>query len=138
LPWVAATVWDMSGGKMSIAVVDDDSSVRKALARLLEANSFDTETYGSAQEFLDSLKQKKPACLVLDLHMPDFGGLELQHHLRRNGIKIPTVIITAHNEIGLRERCSSAGAAAFLVKPLTDKILIESINTATKGARVQH
>ena len=128
----------MSGGKMSIAVVDDDSSVRKALARLLEANSFDAHTYGSAQEFLDSLKLKKPECLVLDLHMPDFGGLELQHHLRRNGITIPTVVITAHNEIGLRERCSSAGAAAFLVKPLTDKILIESINKATKSARVEH
>src|SRR5690242_11636601 len=128
----------MSGGKMSIAVVDDDSSVRKALARLLEANSFDAETYGSAQEFIDSLEIKRPECLVLDLHMPDYGGLELQYHLCRNGIGIPTVIITAHNEIGLRERCSSAGAAAFLVKPLIDKILIESINIATKSARVEH
>ena len=118
---------------MSIAVVDDDSSVRKALARLLAANSFDADTYGSAQEFLDSLKTKRPECLVLDLHMPDYGGLELQHHLRRHGIDIPTVIITAHNEIGLRQRCSSAGAAAFLVKPLTDKMLIESINIATKS-----
>lgn len=123
---------------MSIAVVDDDSSVRKALARLLEANSFDAETYGSAQEFLDSLKIKRPDCLVLDLHMPDFGGLELQYRLRRSAIAIPTVIITAHNEIGLRERCSSAGAAAFLVKPLTGKALIDSINMATKSARVAH
>jgi len=122
---------------MSIAIVDDDSSVRKALARLLEANSFDAHTYGSAQEFLESLKVKKPECLLLDLHMPDYGGLELQHHLRRNGIAIPTVIITAHNEIGLRDRCSSAGAAAFLVKPLTDKILIESINMATKRTCAQ-
>lgn len=128
----------MPGRKMSIAVVDDDNSVRKALARLLTANSFDTQTYGSAQEFLDSLNVQQPECLVLDLHMPDYGGLELQHYLRRNGIKIPTVIITAHNEIGLRERCTNAGAAAFLVKPLTDKMLIESINTATKSARVEH
>lgn len=127
----------MPGHKMSIAVVDDDFSVRKALARLLTANSFDADTYGSAREFLDSLDRKKPECLVLDLHMPDYGGLELQHYLRRHGIKIPTVIITAHNEIGLRERCSNAGAAAFLVKPLTGKILIESINNATTGAAPQ-
>lgn len=124
----------MPGRKMSIAIVDDDLSVRKALARLLKANSFEAHAYGSAREFLDSLKLKQPECLVLDLHMPDFGGLELQHYLRRNGIKIPTVIITAHNEIGLRERCTNAGAAAFLIKPLTDNTLIESINSAAQRA----
>ena len=124
----------MPGRKMSVAIVDDDQSVRKALARLLTANFFETDTYGSAQEFIDSLSLKRPECLVLDLHMPDFGGLELQHHLRRNGIKIPTVIITAHNEIGLRERCVNAGAVAFLVKPLTENVLVESINSVTQGA----
>ena len=115
---------------MSIAVVDDDSSVRKALARLLEANSFDADTYGSAQEFLDSLEIKRPECLVLDLHMPDYGGLELLHDLRRKGATIPTIVITAHNEIGLRERCSIAGATAFLVKPLADRLLVDAINAA--------
>jgi FixJ family two-component response regulator len=124
----------MPGRRISIAVVDDDLSVRKALARLLEANSFDAKTYSSGAEFFDSLKVGKPECLVLDLHMPEYGGLELQHDLRRNGIAIPTVIITAHNEIGLRERCSSAGAAAFLVKPLTDKLLIEAINAVTHAS----
>jgi FixJ family two-component response regulator len=122
----------MPAPKMSIAIVDDDTSVRLALGRLLAANSFDAHTYGSAQEFLKSLEVKKPACLVLDLHMPDYGGLELQHYLRRNGIKMPTVIITAHNEIGLRERCTNAGAAAFLVKPLSGNILIQSINGAVQ------
>lgn len=122
----------MPTGKMSIAIVDDDSSVRKALARLLTANSFDTHTYGSAREFLESLEVRKPACLVLDLHMPDYGGLELQRYLRRNGITMPTVIITAHNEIGLRERCANAGAAAFLVKPLTESVLIKSIGDAVQ------
>lgn len=125
----------MPRGKMSVAIVDDDLSVRKALARLLTANSFDAETYGSAREFLESLKVTTPECLVLDLHMPDFGGLELQHHLWRKGIAIPTVIITAHSEIGLRERGTNAGAAAFLVKPLTDNVLIESITSAAGKAR---
>ena len=123
----------MSDGRPLIAVVDDDSSVRKALGHLLTVKSYAANTFGSAKEFLDSLDQGAPPnCLVLDLHMPECGGLDLQHHLLRNGIKIPTVIITAHDEIGLRERCSNAGASAFLVKPISVDILIDAIDAAMK------
>jgi FixJ family two-component response regulator len=122
----------MPNGKMKIAIVDDDLSVRKALGRLLTANSLDVQTYGSAREFLESLAVRKPDCLVLDLHMPDYGGLALQHYLRRKGIIVPTVIITAHNEIGLREHCANAGAGAFLVKPLAETVLIDSIYAAVQ------
>jgi FixJ family two-component response regulator len=111
-----------------VFVVDDDQSVRKALARLLTANLYTAETYGSAQEFLESLKVRKPQCLVLDLHMPDFGGLDLQLHLNRKGIKIPTVVVTGHPEAGLRKQCEEAGAAAFLVKPLTSAALLGAID----------
>jgi FixJ family two-component response regulator len=120
----------LSNGRPLIAVVDDDLSVRKALAHLLAVKSYTASTFGSAKEFLSSLDQQKPNCLVLDLHMPEWGGLDLQHHLLRNGIKIPTVIITAHDEIGLRERCSNAGASAFLVKPISVEALIDAIDTA--------
>ncbi len=122
----------MPVAKISVAIVDDDLSVRKALGRLLRANSFEAETYGSAQDFLDSLNVRKPECLILDLHMPDYGGLELKRYLNRNNINIPTVIITAHNDPGLREQCSRAGSEAFLVKPLTNMALIDSINRATQ------
>jgi FixJ family two-component response regulator len=122
----------MADGGPLIAVVDDDTSVRKALAHLLTLNAYTTNTFGSAKEFLNSLGQGTPNCLVLDLQMPDWSGLDLQHHLLRNGIKIPTVIITAHDEIGLRERCSSAGAAAFLVKPISVDALINAIDSAMK------
>ena len=121
----------MHGAKKCIAVVDDDLSVRKALGRLLQANAFEAETFGSAKAFLASLSMRKPECLILDLNMPDYGGLDLQRYLKRNGINIPTVIITAHNEPGLQERCSLAGAAAFLIKPLTTKALMDSISRAT-------
>lgn len=113
-----------------IAVVDDDASVRKALARLLTASSFDTETYGSAREFMDTGTAKPPQCLVLDLHMPEQSGLDLQHQLRLAGIKIPTIIVTAHNEPGLRERCESAGVSAFLLKPLNHASLVGAIKAA--------
>jgi FixJ family two-component response regulator len=113
-----------------VALVDDDASVRKALARLLSASSFEITTFGSAGEFLKSVKEAAPECLVVDLHMPDVTGLDLQRHLVRAGIHIPTIMITGHNEPGLRERCESAGIATFLVKPVDAKLLIGEINSA--------
>jgi len=79
----------------SIAVVDDDLPVRKALVRLLGARCFKAVTYGSAQEFINSLARGVPECLIVDLQMPEMTGLELQHHLDRVGVHIPTVVITA-------------------------------------------
>jgi FixJ family two-component response regulator len=114
-----------------IAIVDDDASVRKALARLLAASSFDIDTYGSARDFLASLRTGKPDCLVVDLHMPELTGFDLQRQLALIGVQIPTIVITAYNEPGLRERCQSAGAAAFLLKPLNGSTLIGVINAAT-------
>jgi FixJ family two-component response regulator len=124
----------MSDRAIRVAIVDDDASVRKALARLLSAYSFDIITYGSASDFLKALGVGQPQCLVLDLHMPDITGLDLQRHLLRAGISIPTIIITAYDEPGVRERCYTAGAAAFLVKPLNDALLVNAINAATAHA----
>ena len=121
----------MTNPSARIAIVDDDASVRKALARLLTASSFNIETYGSARDFLASLKAGRPDCLVVDLHMPELTGFDLQRQLARIGINIPTIVITAYNEPGLRERCQSAGAAAFLLKPLDGSTLIGVINAAT-------
>jgi FixJ family two-component response regulator len=113
-----------------IAVVDDDASIRKALARMLAASSFNVETYGSARDFLDSLELGPPDCLIVDLRMPDVSGLDLQRDLARTDIKIPTIVITGHDEPGLRERCQSAGAVAFLLKPLDQSTLIGTVNLA--------
>jgi FixJ family two-component response regulator len=63
--------------------------------------------------------------------MPGVTGLDLQNHLHRMGIAIPTIIITAYNEIGLREKCIAAGASSFLVKPIDSEILIDAINCAS-------
>jgi FixJ family two-component response regulator len=118
----------------SIAIVDDDPSVLKALARLLSTHSFNTRTYLSARQFLASLSEWLPDCLIADLQMPEMTGLELQHHLARKGIRIPTIIITAHDEAGMRERCKSAGAVAYLSKPVHDTSLFDAIATASKSA----
>jgi FixJ family two-component response regulator len=121
-----------------IAVIDDDESVRKALARLLSASCYDIRTYGSAREFIKSDMSELPGCLLLDLYMPEISGLDLQNQLRKAGITIPTIVITAHDEPGLRERCQSAGVAAFLTKPLNQDALISAINNAMETAKVRN
>jgi FixJ family two-component response regulator len=122
----------MSPPTAQIAIVDDDASVRKALMRLLQASSYTVKAFGSASEFLASLNQHIPDCLIVDLQMPSTNGLELQISLARAGIVIPTIVITAHDEPGSRERCSTAGAAAYLLKPVRKKELIATIKAATK------
>jgi len=77
-----------------VAIVDDDPSVLKALSRLLKSHSFRTSAFTSAAEFLRALPDGLPDCLILDLHMPEMTGLQLQLHLRHSRIKIPTIVIT--------------------------------------------
>jgi FixJ family two-component response regulator len=113
-----------------IAIVDDDPSVLKALARLLRGRAFEARTYTSARDFLAALPEGLPECLIVDLQMPEMTGLELQRHLNSTGIRIPTIVITAHDEAGARERSESAGAIAFLSKPLQDTSLLAAIENA--------
>jgi FixJ family two-component response regulator len=119
---------------VSIAIVDDDPSVLRGLGRLIRTCFRDTRTYYSAQEFLDSLQHCVPTCLIVDLQMPEMTGLDLQNNLKRNGVRIPTIIITAHDEFGTRQLCAAAGAHAYLLKPLQGPTLIAAINTATGRA----
>lgn len=123
----------MATSEHRIAIVDDDVSVLKALSRLLGARSFATETYPSAQAFLDSLRNGRPECLIVDLQMPEMTGLELQRHLIGNGIHIPTIVITAHNDVNSRERCKTAGAIEYLLKPLQSATLLAAIGKAIGG-----
>src|SRR5215475_9023822 len=111
-----------------IAIVDDDAFVLKALARLLRTKSIATEVFGSALEFLSSLTERRPDCIIADLQMPEMSGLELQQDLARRGISIPTIIITAHDEPGMRERCKAAGAIAYLDKPVQHSLLFAALD----------
>jgi FixJ family two-component response regulator len=119
----------------SVAIVDDDPSVLKALARLLSVRSLVARTYQSGAQFLDSLAESPPDCLILDLQMPEMTGLELQQNLNRRGLRIPTIIITAHDEAGMRDRCKSAGAVAYLSKPVQDTLLFDAIAAATNFSK---
>src|ERR1044072_774197 len=118
-----------------VAIVDDEPAVRTALARLLDASSFETTTFGSAREFIDSMRRDVPECLIVDVHMPDFSGLDLQRYLNRIDKKIPTIVITAFDDAGIRERSAASGAKAFLTKPLHGPTLIDAITTAMMDSR---
>lgn len=120
----------MSHPALRVAVVDDDQSVRKALARLLRTAHFDAEGFASAGDLLRALESGSFQCLVVDLQMPEINGLDLQNHLKRNGIDIPLIFMTAYSEPGIRERCEAAGAFAFLMKPLDRLVLTNTIHAA--------
>jgi FixJ family two-component response regulator len=117
-----------------IAVVDDDASVRKALKRLLETSSYEVQIFDTAREFIAILPHCIPECMIIDLQMPNMTGLELLYRLARSGIKIPTIVISAFDEPGVRERCLSAGAVAYLLKPLRKAVLIDAITEAIESS----
>jgi FixJ family two-component response regulator len=120
----------------NVVIIDDDLAVLKALARLLRAHAFAVVTFQSGRQFLTSLPEPLPDCLILDLQMPGMTGLEIQQDLARKGIRIPTIVITAHDEAGIRERCKSAGAIAYLGKPVPQAALFAAIEAArSDGAR---
>jgi FixJ family two-component response regulator len=121
----------MPSNPLHVAIVDDDASVLTALSRLLGTCSYRTATYQSAGAFLESLRHSTPQCLVVDMQMPEVTGLDLLHHLTRHGIRIPTVVITGHDEAGNRARCEAVGTRAYLLKPLQGDVLIAAIDAIT-------
>ncbi len=120
----------MIDAKPYVAVVDDDESVRKSLHRLIRSAGLDAETFASADEFLQAVDTRAPNCLVLDVHMPNMGGLALQSELARRGDHVPIVFITAHDDESTREQALNAGAADFLIIPFDGSTFIEVIEKA--------
>jgi FixJ family two-component response regulator len=119
--------------RLLVAIVDDEESVRTSLRRLFRASALDAATFASGQEFLDALATQVPDCLVLDLQMPGLSGLEVQRRLTAGGIPVPTIIISADDAPETRERCLSAGTAAYLCKPFDDRILLSMIARVVGG-----
>jgi FixJ family two-component response regulator len=119
-----------SGFPVIVAVVDNEASVRKALLRLLRAAGLEAHTFASASEFLEALSSQRYDCVVLDLHMPEMSGFDLQRDTTFVREAIPTIVITAHDEPGTGQKCMALGAAAYLRKPFDDKDLLSAIEDA--------
>ena len=113
-----------------IAIVDDEDSVRKALARLLRSSGMEVATFASGDEFLAAVGNIPVDCVVLDLHMPRVSGFEVQLQLARLGKRTGVVIITGHDTPESRARALAGGAAAYLLKPIDEQVLLDAIAAA--------
>lgn len=119
-----------------VFVVDDDPSVRSSTLRLLRSVGFDVETFASADEFLARPPADRPACLVLDVHLPGRSGLDLQQELVGAGVTMPIVFVTGQGDIPMTVRAMKAGAIEFLTKPYRRNHLLDAVKTAIERDRV--
>ena len=126
----------MSQTQPVVAIVDDDVSIQRALARLLYAVGWQAVTFTSAEAFLQTSMQALPDCLVLDVWLPGMNGVELLEHVVATGSTLPAVIITAHDDLQMRMRAMQAGAVAYLLKPLDGQDLLQALQAALDGQRL--
>jgi FixJ family two-component response regulator len=113
-----------------VFVVDDDVAIRDAVRKLISSVGLRVETFGSTREFLNSKRSEAPACLVLDVRLPDVSGLEFQRDLAKSNIQIPIIFITGHADIPMTVRAMKAGAVEFLTKPFRGQELLDAIQDA--------
>jgi len=112
-----------------VFVIDDDASMREAISRLLHAIGLTVRTFGSAREFLGTRLPDIPACVVLDVRLPDLSGLDLQREMVERGIHVPIIFITGHGDIQMSVQAMKAGAVEFLTKPFRDQELIDAVRS---------
>jgi FixJ family two-component response regulator len=121
---------------LSIAIVDDEPSVRVSLRRLCNALGMRASVYASGAAFLDSLADgSTPDCVLLDMHMPEMTGLDVQRQLSARGSRIPIIVVTADDSPEANDRGITAGAFAFLRKPIGIDELVCAVNSATRRWR---
>lgn len=113
-----------------VFVVDDDASVRDAVRSLICSVGLRVETFGSTREFLQAKRTGAPACLVLDVRLPDVGGLEFQRELAETEVPIPIIFITGHADVPMTVRAMKAGAVEFLTKPFRGQELLDAVQEA--------
>ncbi len=118
----------------SIAIVDDDESVLKALSRLLGAAGLDVHAFGSGREFLDSLATAPVECVLLDIRMPDLDGFAVARHLAAASERLPFIFMTAHDSETNRRLAEELGAVAFLRKPASEEKILAVIRRALAPA----
>jgi len=107
----------------TIYIVDDDEAVRDSTRALLESYDHVVEDYASAREFLSAFDDLDDGCLLLDLNMPEMGGIEVLEILRDRGAGIAVIVVTAQSDTALLERARRAGAFALVRKPVDDNLL---------------
>jgi RNA polymerase sigma factor (sigma-70 family) len=114
----------------TVFVVDDEPEIRRSLRWLIESVGLPVETYESGQEFLAQVDLTRPGCIVLDVRMPEIGGLELQSRVIQANSVLPIIVISAYADVPMAVRALSNGALHFLEKPFSDQVLLDKVQEA--------
>ena len=136
--WFAGRSLNFMNHTQTVCIVDDDDAVRDSMRVLVESYGHTVRDYPSATAFLSDLRDPEPGCLLLDLHMPGMGGLELVELLRRRHVRTPIIIVTARNDARQAQQLKDAKVLVQLSKPVTDEELIGWIERALLGNRVAY
>ena len=115
-----------------VAVVDDDSSVRAALARRLRADGLTVRAFSSAQEYLTACAESAPGCLILDVYLGGMSGLQLRDHLSATAAKLPVILMTAHHAIPTAELLPRSNRGGYLRKPFDSDTLVAMVRSALR------
>lgn len=116
--------------KRVVHVIDDEETIRKAVGFTLRTAGFAVETYGSGVDFLKIADEAERGSIVLDMHMPDMNGLQVQAALTQMDISMPVVMLTGNGDIALAIQAMKAGAVDFLAKPIERALLLDAIDRA--------
>jgi len=122
--------------KAIVFVIDDDVSVRESLELLIQSQGWQSETFASAQEFLDRPRALVPTCLLLDISLPGLNGLELQKRIRIDRREMPIIFITGCGDVPKTVQAMKAGAVEFLTKPFNEDVLLTAIQQGLERSRV--
>ena len=120
----------MNGPNPTIFIIDDDSSMRRALSYLLQSAGYKVETYSSAEKFLQRDPYDGVGCMLLDVRMPGLSGMDLQEKLMRPDYMMPIIFLTGHGELSMGVHAMKKGAVDFLTKPCDDEQLLAAVNRA--------
>jgi FixJ family two-component response regulator len=116
-----------------ICIVDDDESVADSLKVLLEIFGFDVQSYRSGADFLADDRCRTAGCLVIDQHMPGMNGLDVVDCLQREGIRLPTILISGRLDANTKERAANLGVTKIIDKPFAARLLVELIRVTMLG-----
>jgi FixJ family two-component response regulator len=119
----------------SVHVIDDDPGVLRAISRQLRSYHYQVQAYESAEKFLEQELPTTTACLVLDLKMPERGGLELQDLLSKRDSYLPIIFVSGHADVASSVQAMKAGAIDFLTKPFNDVELISAVQIALERSQ---
>jgi FixJ family two-component response regulator len=128
----------MNDANQMVFLIDDEPSVLKALARVIGATGFRTASFSSPQSFLEQYEPAARGCMVLDVSMPGFSGLELQQALIQKDCSLPIVFLTGRGDIPTTVRAMKHGAVDFLTKPVDDNDLIAAVDRALDREAKDH